>query len=59
MSDYDCRHRVTCAHCGVVILSVDALIVTKHTDGDDITISFCGEWCGNAYYLEKLRGGGL
>lgn len=51
----DFQAHVRCAHCGELVYSGDSVVVTKHTNGDDITNEFCGEHCANEFYLERLR----
>ena len=47
--------KTTCGHCGSIIYQDDAMRVKRHTDGEDIEEDFCGEYCANEFYLERLR----
>lgn len=55
----DLFEEVVCAGCGKTIQRLDAFIVEKHTDGEDIEVPFCNESEANDYYLERLRTYGL
>lgn len=50
-SDYDCRGRTQCAHCGHIVLQVSAF-----RTGDE---DYCGELCASEAALDKLRETGL
>ena len=56
---HDLFETVTCAECGETIPRLDAFIVEKHTDGNDIEVPFCNESEANDYYLEQLRQVGM
>jgi len=50
---------VQCTQCGQTIARLQAFIVEKHTDGEDIEIPFCNEQEANEFYLDQLRATGL
>lgn len=56
---YDLFERIKCAECGETIPRLEAFIVEKHTDGEDIEVPFCNETEANDYYLEQLRRSGI
>lgn len=56
---YELFEEVTCAECGKTIQRLNAFIVEKHTNGDDIEVPFCNESEANDFYLEQLRCSGI
>lgn len=56
---HDLFETVKCAECGQTIPRLDAFVVEKHTNGQDIEIPFCNEAEANEFYLEALRRAGV
>lgn len=56
---YELFEETVCRECGKRIPRLDAFIVEKIVNNEEVELPFCNEQEANDYYLEKLRSEGL